>query len=363
MKILLLITFYLISGPVGCVDVPGYKGGRVKIYCIPQTAVYFCKFKTQTKCEYLIEAQEQNKWINKDRFSLYHSTGSLTLIFRNLSLQDAGMYRCGETRAMTWSRDINLKVNSDPCCSGTRTVTGYLGQTVTIRCSYPVEFEKNSKHFYKRTGDYEHEVIYTNGREQYQDGRFSISDDRRNKVFSVNISDVREDDGGVYFCTVWKTEESVGYYSFFTKVHLHVTDDTDRPQTGFSFIITVCASVTLLLLIGGSVLVYKLKKRKTRDSASISQRTEGSHTTAADYENNLPQLSNITMPPIYQNLTSNTDQSDSAYQSLNPNTNQSDSAYQSLNPNTNQSDSAYQSLNPNTNQSNSAYQSLNPNTN
>ncbi|MCI4394036.1 hypothetical protein PGIGA_G00164380 [Pangasianodon gigas] len=239
MKILLLITFYLISGPVGCVDVPGYKGGRVKIYCFPQTAVYFCKFQTLTKCEYLIEAEEQNKWIHKDRFSLYHSTGSLTLIFRNLSLQDAGMYRCGETRAMTWSRDINLKVNSDPCCSGTRTVTGYLGQTVTMRCSYPVEFEKNSKHFYKRTGDYEHEVINTNGREQYQDGRFSISDDRRNKVFSVNISDVRE---------------------------------------GFSFfIITVCVSVTLLLLIGGSVLVYKLKRRKTQVSASISQRTEGNH--------------------------------------------------------------------------------------
>ncbi|MCJ8748232.1 hypothetical protein PDJAM_G00162730, partial [Pangasius djambal] len=131
------------------------------IYCFPQTAVYFCKVQTQTKCEYLIEAQERNKWVHKDRFTLVHSSGSFALIFRNLSLQDAGMYRCGETRAMTWSYDITLKVNSDPCCSGTTTVTGYLGQTVTMSCSYPVEFETNSKHFYKLNGDYENEVIRT----------------------------------------------------------------------------------------------------------------------------------------------------------------------------------------------------------
>ncbi|KAL7845186.1 hypothetical protein AOLI_G00233780 [Acnodon oligacanthus] len=61
MKALLIFTLYLISGPVSSFDVIGYPRG-------------------------------------------------LMVIYRNLSLQDAGSYRCGETRV--WNHDVNLKVNS-----------------------------------------------------------------------------------------------------------------------------------------------------------------------------------------------------------------------------------------------------------
>lgn len=94
-------------------DVPGYEGSRVVIYCFfPQPGVYFCKYTTQSICKNLIEpeAQEKNKWINKEKASLLDSRGSFALVFRNLSLQDAGMYQCGENGV--WSHEINLQVNS-----------------------------------------------------------------------------------------------------------------------------------------------------------------------------------------------------------------------------------------------------------
>ncbi|KAL7851972.1 hypothetical protein SRHO_G00177570 [Serrasalmus rhombeus] len=53
--------------------------------------------------------------------------------------------------------------------------------------------------FYFKDGFSVSDVI---GTTETQKDRFSISDDRRSKVLRVRISDVREADGGVYFCRV-----------------------------------------------------------------------------------------------------------------------------------------------------------------
>ncbi|XP_047665686.1 CMRF35-like molecule 8 [Tachysurus fulvidraco] len=340
--------------------------------------VYFCKFKVETDCKYLITAQisEINNLIHKDRIALLYTGGLITLIYRNLSLQDTGMYQIGEFSG--WNYDINLKVNSDPCCSGTKAVTGHLGQTLMINCFYPVEFETNPKSFYRIDGFSESELIRTSGTEQHQDGRFSISDDRKNKVFSVNIPDLRKDDGGLYSCAVTEDMSLFSYLSLFTEIQLQVTevtkDTTENPDVtsdtsesaGSSFIIIIIIIIIIItvcvfvLLMGGFVLGYKLR-HKTQDSAPLSQRTE-TNNTAADYENDLLQIQNNMMSPVYQSLIPNTKQSDSVYQSLEANTNQSDSVYQSLTASTNQSDSVYQSLTLSTKQSDSVYQSLEGNT-
>ncbi|XP_060755593.1 uncharacterized protein LOC132866835 isoform X2 [Neoarius graeffei] len=318
MKILLIITFYLMSGPVHCDDVIGYPGGRVMInFKKPvnsSSTVYFCKMKTV--CKDLITARASVSTVHKDRFTLFNTDGLISLIFRSLSLQDTGLYQYGEIGV--WSENIDLKVKSDPCCSETKSVTGYLGESVMISCSYPTEFETNVKSFYKLDDYAGTEVIFIRAKEAYQNGRFSISDDGRSSVFSVIISDVREDDGGVYSCAVRIKGTAVSYDSLFTEIQLQVTDST-----------------------------------------FVSKQTE-TNTMTADYENDPPQSQNSIMHLDYQNLNPNTNQSDSVYQTLDPNTNQSDSVYQTLNPNTNQSDSVYQTLDPNTKQSNSVYQTLNP---
>ena len=96
---------------------------------------------------------------------------------------------------------------------------GYLGETVTISCSYPDQYERNTKTLYR------HFIPVISTTESQRD-RFSISEDRRSKAVSVRISDVREDDGGVYYCGVSVGGEPVSYYSLYTEIQLQVTGET-----------------------------------------------------------------------------------------------------------------------------------------
>ncbi|KAL6482384.1 hypothetical protein MHYP_G00104640 [Metynnis hypsauchen] len=135
-----------------------------------------------------------------------------------------------------------------------KTVSGYLGENVTISCSYPEEFERNTKFFFKQNHQHFTEKIQNS---ETQRGRFSISDDRRSKVLSVRISDMREDDGGVYYCGVSAERSSVSYYSLYSETQLQVTGSS-------VIIITVCVCVALLLIGGSALIFYKLRCTKTQ---------------------------------------------------------------------------------------------------
>ncbi|KAL7851985.1 hypothetical protein SRHO_G00177700 [Serrasalmus rhombeus] len=255
MKILLIFTLYLISGPVSCFDVIGYPGGSVMIYCNNKhhrkNNRYFCNTNTK-QCVYSKSNQTQNTWIHEDRFSLHDYLGGLIVTYRNLSLQDAGSYQCGETGV--WKQTVNLKVNSDPCCLGSKTVSGYLGETVTISCSYPEQFERNTKFFFKQNHRHFAEKIRNS---ETQRDRFSISDDRSSNVLSVKIRDVREDDGGVYFCGVSDGGQRFSYYSFYSETQLQVT--APGSSVIIMIIITVCVCVGLLLTGALALIFYKLR--------------------------------------------------------------------------------------------------------
>ncbi|KAL7851984.1 hypothetical protein SRHO_G00177690 [Serrasalmus rhombeus] len=336
MKILLIFTLYLISGPVSCFDVIGYPGGSVVVYCNikhhRKNIRYFCNTNTK-QCVYSKSNQTQNTWIHEDRFSLLDYPEGLKVAYRNLSLPDAGSYQCGETGV--WKKTVNLNMKSDLCCLGQKTVSGYLGETVTISCSYPGEFKRNTKFFYQQYNGVFYEVIRTS---ETQKGRFSISDNRRSKVLSVRISDVREDDG-VYYCGVGREGESVSYHSFYTEIQLQVTgketstpkqppplrsskttkttatyrttsstseeehssktyrtlstalpsvtseETNSAPGSSVIIIIMVCVCVGLLLTGALALIFYKLRGKKEQ----------------ADYESDLTG-NQISMCPIYQNL-------------------------------------------------------------
>lgn len=101
---------------------------------------------------------------------------------------------------------------------------GSLGGNITIICCYPKEFERQDKLFYKKSGEGFTEVARSSG---LQSGRFSISvDRRRSKFFSVTIKNVREDDGGIYFCAGNEQVPYVSYVSFFTEIQLQVAGKT-----------------------------------------------------------------------------------------------------------------------------------------
>ncbi|KAL7851973.1 hypothetical protein SRHO_G00177580 [Serrasalmus rhombeus] len=307
MEILLLIfTLYLISGPVSCFDVIGYPGGSVLIYCRGKqyggNPKYFCK-KPSAQCVYF--NQMPNTWSHIDRLSLCDSSGDLRVIYRNLSLQDAGSYQFGE--AGVWNHDVNLKVNENPCCLGPKSVSGYLGETVTISCSYPEEFKRHIKFLFKQDDQYFTTVIDTTATQR---GRFSISDDRSSTVVSVRISDVREADGGVYYCGVSDGRESVSYYSFYTETQLRVTGSS------VIIILSVCVCVVLLLIGGSALIFYKMRHKRHQVTITDTHRSPGMQLQDIkevddDYENDQPVNLNH-MSPVYPNRKSNTNQSDPA---------------------------------------------------
>ncbi|KAL6482379.1 hypothetical protein MHYP_G00104590 [Metynnis hypsauchen] len=121
-----------------------------------------------------------------------------------------------------------------------------------------------------------------------QKDRFSISDDIRSKVLTVRISDVREDDGGVYYCGVGRGGgESVSYHSLYIEFQLQVTGKTYRTtstalpsitseetnaapgSSDIIIIITVSVGVGLMLIGGSTLIFYKLRGKIRRDQALL----------------------------------------------------------------------------------------------
>ncbi|KAI4892187.1 hypothetical protein NFI96_026690 [Prochilodus magdalenae] len=346
-----------LTGTGDSFDVIGYSGGTVLIHSdLPWSSggvKYLGKTDLQNgACLDIIKDESGKTSIHHTRFSLYNKDGKFTVWIRELDSGLAARYCFG---VKDQRKEIDLKVQTD-CCGGRKVMNTHLEETVTITCTYPDTFKENHKLFFKPENRSTIPGIIATGTETQRD-RFSVSEDRSSKVLTVRISDVREDDLGVYYCGVWKEEGSAGYHSLHTEIHLQLT------ASGSSVITTVIICIfVVLLLIGGSALIfYRLRCQK--DSSSVTQRTQTENTANRGHENDPSVNRNTSMRPLYHSQNPNTNQSDSVYQSLDLNTNQSDSVYQSLDPNTNQSDSVYQSINPQTNPSDSIYQSLNPNTN
>ncbi|XP_060792998.1 polymeric immunoglobulin receptor-like isoform X1 [Neoarius graeffei] len=319
MKILLIVTLYLISGPVDCSDVIGYSGGSViiisNIQWYAHNSKYICKMEGND-CTDKIRADTKRSKVQDGRFMLYSNTKNYFLVLiRKLKPQDAGTYRFGLGNQS--NSTVNLKVLNNASCGVPKIMNAYLGQKITITCNYPGEYERIYK--YLDTVDDDSmikNVLNTNT--NLKNGRFSISDDRNAKVLRVNISDVRETDEVFYLLGVSIGDGSVRYYSYFIEMWLHVTgvSATVQPVTGtytmtsaaptetpvcFSstaIIISVCVSVCVcLLLIGGFALViYKLRQKRTQDYTP-SSKSKDNKQVASDFHADTANL--------YENLRMN----------------------------------------------------------
>ncbi|XP_053499572.1 uncharacterized protein LOC128619418 isoform X2 [Ictalurus furcatus] len=252
MKILLLVTLYLFSGPVDCTDVTGFSGGSVIIISDLQWnsnhTKYICKM-SQTDCVDIIRFHSQSIHVQYKRFLLYRNTGgSFLVLIRKLKPQDAGTYRIGVEDQS--NSTVNLKVRNDASYGAPKIMNANLGQNITITCNYPGEYAKNNKSA---------------------------------KVLSVSLSDVKEADGIFYLFGVWNGGGTIRYYSYFAEIQLHVTGSyitaspapRENPSgavySSSSAIISVCVFVALLLTGGFALMIiYKLRHRRTHGNTSFS---------------------------------------------------------------------------------------------
>ncbi|KAL6482305.1 hypothetical protein MHYP_G00103850 [Metynnis hypsauchen] len=230
MKILLVFTFFLVSGQVDCVDVVGYSGRSVTINCSYSTSLeaqakVVCR--RATICETKIRTNITNQWIRKDRFYLYDDTeaSAIRVFIGNLSLQDAGPYRCAVLQKSVYRSigDWELKVKEESCCGRSTTVMAQLGQSVSFSFGYSEKTTFDPQRVF-RIHSIER-MISTTGtpvRLDEQMRRFSISDNSETKVVRVIIKNVTVDDAGLYFCGVQISGSPISYTSAIKDVHLIV---------------------------------------------------------------------------------------------------------------------------------------------
>ncbi|KAL1281407.1 hypothetical protein QQF64_000210 [Cirrhinus molitorella] len=124
-------------------------------------------------------------------------------------------------------------------------LTKYEGDDVSIQCKH---HDEDQKSFCKA---HEASMCVKDGDslETIRDDRFSFSDESSTGVFTVNITDLREEDSGIYWCGAHAT----------TKVHLNIKRD-------FSMIIIISVCVILLLIGGFALTVWKFKHKRRGDA-------------------------------------------------------------------------------------------------
>ncbi|KAG9262821.1 hypothetical protein AMEX_G24722 [Astyanax mexicanus] len=240
MRILLIFTFFLISGGVDCDDVTGYIGGSVLINCyytnpnyINHTK-YFCKLDKNQCMEKFLSNESTSP--NPDQKIFFMEETQLKLysvLIKNISQQDAGTYRCGVENRNQFT-DVELKVEEDTCCGMSLPHKAHPGETVTFTCKYPAEFQKYFKYLYKVTNHNLSVVIYTLG-SSVQKGRFSISDHTEKNLFNVSISNLTVEDAGVYLCGAQqiKNGDRKPYYSLFNEMQLQIEGEIDNYEFCF----------------------------------------------------------------------------------------------------------------------------------
>ncbi|XDV16562.1 hypothetical protein PO909_016222 [Leuciscus waleckii] len=218
MKILLIFfTFSLISCAVRCVSVTGYSGGSLLVDSLKiwfsNSAKYMAKLPERRT---IINHRTHDKLINEGRFTLFkNNEGNLMIYIRELNQHDAGRYWIRADGQ--WNIYMTLNVEEDSCCKVSKRVMVNIGETATFSCEYSQNHINDPKIIFKERKD-SIEMIYS---KWYRKDRISVSDDKHKSIFSVRISAVRPDDGGVYLCGVWIYSHSY-IYSIINTVHLHI---------------------------------------------------------------------------------------------------------------------------------------------
>uniref|UniRef100_A0A8C1MD42 Ig-like domain-containing protein n=1 Tax=Cyprinus carpio TaxID=7962 RepID=A0A8C1MD42_CYPCA len=231
MKIIWTFSLLMIPGVLSSISVTGYSGGGVIITCryegkYTANEKYFCKEETLT-CSDLIKTGIKNQWFKSGGFSLYDNTSTavFTVILKDLSEQDSGMYKCGVDKSK--SPDSYTKVNLNvvtaaDCCEKSISLSAAAGGSVNISCRYPQSHSADVKFVCRRSGSdlCAEETSVKESRRWSAEGQMQLYDDREQQLMTGIISHVTQH-SAEYWCGV---QSDQGHKSFITQVLINVTD-------------------------------------------------------------------------------------------------------------------------------------------
>uniref|UniRef100_A0A8C1LJ34 Ig-like domain-containing protein n=1 Tax=Cyprinus carpio TaxID=7962 RepID=A0A8C1LJ34_CYPCA len=247
-----------------------HEGESAEIIC-SYDSIY--KSKPKSLCKGKCSTRDRNPLSETVREEKETKTGRLTLndditagvftgTITGLTAEDAGKYWC----AVTLETELNyLYTHLIVIMNEELNLTKYEGDDVSIQCKH---HDEDQKSFCKA---HEASMCVKDGvsLETIRDDRFSFSDEASTGVFTVNITDLREEDSGIYWCGA----------HIITKVHLNVSKDKDRH---FSMIIIISVCVILLLIGGFTLTVCKLR-HKRRGRLSPSDKRKRKNNTIVSY--------------------------------------------------------------------------------
>uniref|UniRef100_A0AAY5KDT2 Immunoglobulin domain-containing protein n=1 Tax=Esox lucius TaxID=8010 RepID=A0AAY5KDT2_ESOLU len=114
---------------------------------------------------------------------------------------------------------------TDECCNKSVTETVHLGGEVTIICKYPENNENSIKYFCKEDNHSNMHCEIISDSTSAKSGRFILTDNRREKCYTVTISNLTEYDTGTYWCGVQnRTKDVLHYFSLFTELEVKEVD-------------------------------------------------------------------------------------------------------------------------------------------
>ncbi|XP_056625804.1 uncharacterized protein LOC130438062 [Triplophysa dalaica] len=190
---------------------------------------------------------EMNIWSVNDDMTASVFSVNIT----GLTADDAGKYCCAvtlETDVIYLYTHLIIIIKQELLLNKSE------GDNMSMECKHHAEYQKV---FCKA---HEVSMCVNDGvsLQSIRDDEFSLSDETSTGVFTVNISHLREEHSGIYWC---------GSH-IITKVHLNITRVSDSSMMMMMIIVCVCV---ILLLIGGITLikVYKFKHIKTPGPGSL----------------------------------------------------------------------------------------------
>ncbi|XP_050980696.1 CMRF35-like molecule 1 isoform X2 [Labeo rohita] len=175
-------------------------------------------------------------------------------------------------------------------------IYGHRGERLAIRCPYKSGYETNSKYLCKGECNFGNKNIMVESGSPAKDMRFSLTDNKTSRVFTVTITDLRTEDEGQYWCVVKrkyitdvyseilllvKQDEritEVPPISLFSITNTRVSSGplTHQPlllhtsSDSSAFVIIITAGGLVLLLICAAFLIVAVRKKKTCGLVSFS---------------------------------------------------------------------------------------------
>ncbi|XP_053294417.1 uncharacterized protein LOC128454865 isoform X2 [Pleuronectes platessa] len=199
-----------------------------------------------------VKGTKVNTWEQDKNVYLYHDTVNKLLRVKVTSLKpaDSGDYKCKIQGKPTI---VELEVKNGGCQEPFHQTVNATDET-TITCNYPKD--RQGFFFCKEEGSDCVDVFPTH-RTQWSEGRFRQTEIE--SVFSVSISNVSSQDGGVYWCG----SAHRSYRSSLRKIELDVkiqtTTASAKPQGG-SWLLVIIAIVAVVCAAALVLLVVKFKR-------------------------------------------------------------------------------------------------------